>query len=67
MGTLKTSYKLSQLKQVLDELRTQSHTVEANLADVLSPKTPSQKKMAVELQKESKKLLAEVKTYNYIV
>ncbi len=63
---LRSSYKLAQLKQVLDELRTQSHGVEANLADVLSPKTLSQKKDAVQLQKESKKLLAEVGLANYI-
>ncbi len=58
---VQSSYKLSQLKQVLDELRTQSHGVEANLADVLSPKTSSQKIIAAQLQKESKKLLAEVR------
>ena len=56
---LKTSYKLAQLKQVLDELRTKSHAVEANLADVLSP-TPN---YTTQLQKESKKLLAEVGTH----
>ena len=57
---LNASYKLSQLKQVLDELKTQSHGTEANLADVLSPKTTSHKKNIAHLQKEGKKLLVEV-------
>lgn len=67
MGTrrtacVRTSYKVTCLKKVLDEIRSQSHGVEANLAQVLTPHTPGEKKTAVKLQKEGKKLLAEVRT-----
>lgn len=60
-----TGPKLSHLKKVLDELRTQSHGVEANLAQVLTPRTASEKKTAAQLKKEGKKLLAEVREIQF--
>lgn len=59
---VKTSYKLTRLKKVLDEIRRQDRGVEANLAQVLTPRTSCEKKTAAKLQKEGKKLLAEVGT-----
>ena len=59
---MRTSYKLTRLKKVLDEIRNQSHNVEANLSKVLEPRTSSEKEAAAKLQKEGKVLLNEVST-----
>lgn len=56
-----SSSKLAHLKKVLDDIRTQGHGIEANLAQVLTPRTSHDKKTATQLQKESKKLLIEVR------
>ena len=47
----------------MDELRTQSHGVEANLAQVLGPRTRSERQTVAQLKRESKKLLAEVRKF----
>ena len=54
---------ISSLKEVLDELRTQTHGVEANLAQVLSPRTRSERQTVAQLKRESKKLRAEVRQF----
>lgn len=58
---LTASSKLAHLKKVLDDIRTQSQGIEANLAQVLTPRTSHEKKTSIQLQKESKKLLIEVR------
>lgn len=67
--TIQTNQRVRQLQEVLDEVRTQCNTVEVNLASVLEHKAEvsgSNSVMAegrrsiAELQRESKKLLAEV-------
>lgn len=69
-STVQTNHKVQQLKEVLDEIRTQCNTVETNLASVLEPEhsatNASMEVMAegrrsiAELQRESRRLLAEV-------
>ena len=71
--TVQTNHKLRQLQECLDEIRTQCNTVETNLASVLAPKhgledsangsvgVMSEARRSIdELQRESRKLLAEV-------
>ena len=62
--------KVRQLQEVLDEVRTQCNTIETNLASLLDHKAEESASNSVmaegrrsisELQRESKKLLAEVK------
>jgi hypothetical protein len=71
-STVQTNHKVQQLKEVLDETRTQCNTVETNLASVLEPEHSAANAYAsmdvmaegrrsiAELQRESKRLLAEV-------
>ena len=59
--SLAGSSKMAHLKKVLDDIRTQRHDIEANLAQVLTPRTSHEKKTAIQLQKESKRLLIEVR------
>ena len=69
-STVQTNHKVQQLKEVLDEIRTQCNTVETNLASALEPEhsaaNASMEVMAegrrsiAELQRESRRLLAEV-------
>ncbi len=69
-STVQTDHKVQQLKEVLDEIRTQCNTVETNLASVLEPEHSAAnasmdvmaegRRSIAELQRESKRLLAEV-------
>ena len=69
-----TNHKVRQLQEVLDEVRTQCNTLETNVASVLDHGSGEGsagsngasvmcegRRSIAELQKESKKLLAEVK------
>ena len=68
-STVQSNHKVQQLQEVLDEIRTQCNTVETNLASVLEHEhsaCTSRDVMAegrrsiAELQRESRRLLAEV-------
>ena len=65
-----TNHKVQQLREVLDEVRTQCNTVETNLASALQPEHSATsvsrevmsegRRSIAELQRESRRLLAEV-------
>ncbi len=54
------SSKLLNLKQVLNDIRTQSLGTETNLAAALEPKNEDKKKSSTQLQRDAKKLFDEV-------
>lgn len=75
--TDQTNHKVRQLQEVLDEVKTQCNTLEANVGSLLNQPAPELtssnnncvstmaegRRSIAELQKESKKLLAEVNTF----
>ena len=61
-----TQRKVEEIRAVLEDIKSQAATVETNLSQALKPTSPAKKKTINQLQKESKKLLAEVSRYPII-
>ena len=74
-ASAQTNHKVRQLKEILDEVRTQCNDVEVSLATALEPEQSAYdsmdvmseaRKSAAQLQRESKRLLAEVRIGSFV-